>query len=152
MNELTNIKIEQILKHNKLPNNGVFSKDLLPKELKNGWYIINMEDYDKGGGTHWVSFKKGKQNIYFDSFGVIYPEVVKERLNSEPIYYNKKEIQSFQSSACGYFCIGCILAVEKKEVGDDVERLNKYSGRFSTQVSHNDEILFNYLRNGGITY
>ena len=42
--------------------------------------------------------------------------------------------------------------MEKKEVGDDVEKLNKYSGRFSTQVSHNDEILFNYLSNGGITY
>ena len=146
MNELNNVEIKNILDDNRLPNNGVFSKDLLPKELKNGWYIINMQNFNEGSGTHWVCFKKGKQNIYFDSFGIIYPEIVKERLHNEPIYYNKKEIQNFKSSACGYYCIGCIFAIEKMEIGDDNERFNKYITRFSSLTSHNDEILFTYLK------
>jgi hypothetical protein len=36
---------------------GIYSKDLLPKDLKRAtFYIVNMQDHDEGNGTHWVVF------------------------------------------------------------------------------------------------
>jgi hypothetical protein len=40
---------------------GVYSKDLLPKDLKRTkFYIVNMQDHDEGDGTHWVVFYYNK--------------------------------------------------------------------------------------------
>ena len=51
--------------------NGVFSRYNLPK-LKNGAYVINLDNLENTG-THWiVIFMKNNEVIYFDSFGVEY--------------------------------------------------------------------------------
>ena len=34
--------------------NGVFSRDKLPKTIKDGAYVINIDEY-ADGGTHWVA-------------------------------------------------------------------------------------------------
>ena len=59
--------------------NGVYSKNNLPKTIKKGAYVINLDEYENTG-THWVSlFVKSKyttelssseRTVYFDSFGV----------------------------------------------------------------------------------
>ena len=50
--------------------NGVYSRDNLPKTIKKGAYVINLDEY-KNTGTHWVSlFVKTNEVIYFDSFGI----------------------------------------------------------------------------------
>ena len=49
--------------------NGVYSRDNLPK-IKDGAYIINLDEYSDIG-THWiVSHVKNNNVTYFDSFGV----------------------------------------------------------------------------------
>ena len=50
--------------------NGVYSRDNLPKTIKSGAYVINLEEY-ADVGTHWIAlYVKNNGLIYFDSFGV----------------------------------------------------------------------------------
>ena len=53
-NELSNFDIINLIKDYKIDYcfGGIYSKDLLPKELKRTkFYIVNMQDHDKGNGT-----------------------------------------------------------------------------------------------------
>jgi hypothetical protein len=58
MNTLSNIDIINIISKYNLSYcfGGVFSKDKLPLLKPNTFYIINLEDHDKGPGTHWTAF------------------------------------------------------------------------------------------------
>ena len=58
---------------------GVFSKDVLPKQIKNkDCRIINLDDHI-GPGTHWVCYKNIDRFCeYFDSFGLMMPTEVSE--------------------------------------------------------------------------
>ena len=50
--------------------NGVYSRDNLPKTVKNGAYVINLNEY-ADVGTYWIAlFVKNNEVIYFDRFGV----------------------------------------------------------------------------------
>ena len=50
--------------------NGVYSRDNLPNKLKDGAYVINLDEYSDIG-THWISlFLKNNDITYFDSLGV----------------------------------------------------------------------------------
>ena len=50
--------------------NGVYSRDNLPKTIKSGAYVINLEEY-ADVGTNWIAlYVKNNGLIYFDNFGV----------------------------------------------------------------------------------
>ena len=50
--------------------NGVYSRDSLPKSIKIGAYVINLDEY-VDVGTHWINlYVKNNEVIYFDSSGV----------------------------------------------------------------------------------
>ena len=50
--------------------NGVYYKDNLPKEINDGAYVINLDEYS-GIETHWFALYALNKNVtYFDSFGV----------------------------------------------------------------------------------
>ena len=66
---LTNFEI-QANYQNEPTFNGVFSRDNLPNNIKNGAYVINLDEY-RDIGTHWVAlYVNNKTVTYFDSFGV----------------------------------------------------------------------------------
>ena len=49
---------------------GVYSRDNLPDKIKDGAYIINLDEYSDIG-THWIAvYVNSKTTTYFDSFGV----------------------------------------------------------------------------------
>ena len=50
--------------------NGVYSRDNLPNKIKDGAYVINLDEhYDTG--THWIAlYVKNNDITYFYSFGV----------------------------------------------------------------------------------
>ena len=50
---LTNFEIQKYYQ-NKPKFNGIFSRDNLPNKLKDGAYIINLDEYFDIG-THWVA-------------------------------------------------------------------------------------------------
>ena len=104
---LTNFEIQKY--KNEPRFNGVYSRDNLPK-IKDGAYIINLDEYSDIG-THWVTLWVKNINVtYFDSFGV--EHIAKEMKafiinNNNNIKTNIFRIQAYDSM-CGYFCIGFI--------------------------------------------
>ena len=147
MNELSNFEIIDIIKEMKLDYHfgGVYSKDLLPKELiREKFYIVNLEDSDgENGGTHWTVFyfNNPLTSIYFDSYGFPAPIDVENRI--KPYIFNDKEIQDFDSSACGYYCIAFIQFLYNKDNKQEV--FKTFLKLFKLQTLKNDKILYNLL-------
>ena len=114
---LTNFEIQKYYK-NEPRFNGVFSRNNLPeynsiKKIKDGAYIINLDEY-ANVGTHWIAlFCNRNEIVYFDSFGVEHiPEEIKEFIKKFPGNKNIKtnifRIQEDNSIMCGYFFIAFI--------------------------------------------
>ena len=78
---------------------GVFSRDNLPKKIKDEGYVINLDDY-KDVATHWIAlFYKKSEIVYFDSFGVEHiPEEIKEFIGNKDIKANNFSSTSKQFS------------------------------------------------------
>ena len=75
--------------------NGVLSRDNLPNGIKNGAYVINLDEY-RDIGTYWVAlYVNNNTIIYFDSFGVehIPKEIIKFIGNNKKIITNIYRIQ-----------------------------------------------------------
>ena len=89
--------------------NGVYSRDNLPKTIKDGAYVINLDEYSDIG-THWVAlYVKNNDVTYFDSFGVEHiPKEIKTFISNKNIKTNIFRIQAYDSTMCRYFCIGFI--------------------------------------------
>ena len=65
---LTNFEIERYYQ-NEPKFNGVFPRNNLPKKIKDGAYVINLDEY-ADVGTHWIALCSNRNEIvYFDSFG-----------------------------------------------------------------------------------
>ena len=102
---LTNFEIKTYYQ-NEPRFNGVFSRDNLPNKIKNGAYVINIDEYHDIG-NHWVAlYVNNKYPKYFDSFAVghISKEIVKFTGNKS-IITNIFRIPAHDSVMCGYFCI-----------------------------------------------
>ena len=66
---LTNFETQKYYQ-NKPRFNGIFSRNNLPKKIKDGEYVINLDEY-AAVGTHWIAlFCKRNEIVYFNSFGV----------------------------------------------------------------------------------
>ena len=105
---LTNFEIQKNYK-NEPRFNSVFSRDNLPKKIKDGAYIINLDEY-ADVGTHWIDLFCNRNEIaYFDNFGVEHiPEEIKEFIGYKNIKANIFQVQANDSVMCGYFYIGFI--------------------------------------------
>lgn len=147
---ITNFDIEEIAHGLKLPIVGVFSKDRLPQRRSVGSYYVNMEDHDKGGGTHWIFmriFPCGSA-CYFDSFGISPPEQVRDFLKPfAPFPFSNRQIQDVKSENCGRFCILCDYffthQVKKKLKNTDMvaECFDDFLNSWSIDTRTNDKIL-----------
>ena len=104
--------------------NSVYSKNNLPKTLKNGSYVINLHEY-KNTGTHWVVlFMKSNKVTYFDSFGVEHiPKDIKKFIGNKGIKTNMFIIQDYNSIMCGYFCILFIEFMLKGKTLNDLVQM-----------------------------
>ena len=66
---LTNFEIKKYYENESIIT-GVFSRDNLTKKIKDGAYVINLDEYEDIG-THWIAlFCKQNEIVYFDSLGV----------------------------------------------------------------------------------
>ncbi len=91
--DLTNYDIMNICNELDIKLNGIYMKDELRPNLKDGNYIINLQNHNQQG-SHWCSFYKSKNNIYwFDSFGCQMPQDEMEIFQQEHdnIYYSKSK-------------------------------------------------------------
>ena len=104
---LTNFEIQKYYQ-NEPRFNVFFPRDNLQK-IKDGAYIINLDEYSDIG-THWVALHVNNNNVtYFDSFGVEHiPKEIKEFVKNKNITANIFRIQAYDSVMCGYFSVGFI--------------------------------------------
>ena len=140
---LINFEIQKYYK-NKPRFNGVFSRDDFTKKIKDGAYIINLDEYSDVG-THWIAlFYSRNKIVYFDSFGVEHiPEEIKEFIGNKNIKANIFRVQANNSVMCGYFCIGFIdfMLAGKK--------LTDFTDLFSPHDSgKNDNTILGYFKDG----
>ena len=93
--------------------NGVYSRNNLTK-IKDGEYIINLDEF-KSIGTNWIAVDVNNNNVtYFDSFGVEnIPKEFRKFIGNKNVITNIYRIQAYDSSMCGYFCIGFINFILK---------------------------------------
>ena len=133
---LTNIEINEYYK-NEPRFNGVYSRNNLPKIIKKGAYVINLDEY-ANIGTHWITlFVKPKYTVYFDSFGVQHiPKEIKKFVGNKDIKANIFRLQGYDSIMCGYFCIEFINYMFKGKT------LLGYTNLFSpNDFKKNDQII-----------
>ena len=94
--------------------NGVYSRDNLSDKIKDGAYVINLDEYSDIG-AHWIAlYVNNKTVIYFDSFGVEHiPKDIKKFINNKNIIANIFRLQAYGSVICGFFGIGLIGFISK---------------------------------------
>ena len=103
---LTNFEIDELAKKMRIDEciEGCFYKDeLIYEKIKpNKAWIVNLanSDDDDNDGTHWcvlynqINDKTKKLDwIWFDSYGVIYPNEILQFTKQKHIPYNKKQLQ-----------------------------------------------------------
>ena len=140
---LTNFEISEYYKTE--PRfNGVYSRDNLPKTIKNGAYVINLDEYTDIG-THWIAQStsvydtcvKNNEVIYFDSIGVEHiPKEIKKFIGNKDIKASIFRLQAYDSIMCGYFCIEFINYMF------DSKSLIDFTSLFSPQdFKKNDKII-----------
>ena len=81
----------------------------MPKTIKDGAYVINLDEY-ADVGTRWIAlFCNRNEIVYFDSFGVEHvPEEIKEFVGNKNIIANIFRVQANDSVMCRCFYIGFI--------------------------------------------
>ena len=139
---LTNFEIQKYYE-NESRFNGVYSRDNLPNKIKDGAYVINLDEYSDIG-THWVALWVNNNNVtYFDSFGVEHiPKKIIKFIENRNIKTNIFRIQAHDSIMCGYFCIGFINFMIKRKT------LTDYANFFSpNNFKRNNDIILNYFMN-----
>ena len=122
---------------------GVYSRDNLPNKIKDGAYVINLDEYSDIG-IHWIAlYVNNKTVTYFVSFGIEHiPKEVKKFIGNRNIISNIYRIQNYDSVMCGYFCIGFIDFMFKGK------SLTDYTNRFSpNNFKKNDDIILKYFLN-----
>ena len=91
---LTNFKIQKYYQNEPRVNGACYGNNLL-EEIKDGAYVINLDEY-VDVDTHWIAlFCKGSEIVYFDSFVVEQvPEEIKEFIRNKNIIANIFRVQA----------------------------------------------------------
>ena len=122
--------------------NGAFSRNNLPKKIKDGAYVINLDEY-ADVATHWIAlFCNRNEIVYFDRFGAEHiPEEIKEFLRNKNIKASIFRVEANDSVMCGYFGLGFIdFTLSGKKLTD-------YSSLFSPHdFKKNDYIILSYFK------
>lgn len=146
---LTNIDLEDITLLMNIPLIAVVSKDKLKGKLKNGRYILNLEDSHQGG-SHWVAFVKEDNNIfYFDSFAgyPVQPLVDVCTKNKYHIEFNITQIQDMSSILCGWYCVAFFKYLEiNKNNNSTLKNCSDFVDMFKHDTKKNDQILIKFIK------
>ena len=122
--------------------NGVYSRNNLPKKIKDGAYVINLDEY-ADVDTHWIALSCNRSEIvYLDSFGIEHvPQEIKEFVENKNIIAHIFRAQANNSIMCGYFCIGFIdFMLADKKVTDFTNMFSPYD------FEKNDNIILSYVK------
>ena len=105
---LTNFAIRKYYQ-NEPRFNGAYSRDNLQEKIKDGTYIINLDE-QSDIVTYWTAlYSLNNGVIYFDSFGLEHnSKEIKKFIGNKIIKTSIFRKKVYDSIMCGYFCIGFI--------------------------------------------
>ena len=114
----------------------------MPRTIKDGAYLINLDEYSDVG-THWVVlYVKNNEVIYFNNFGVEHvPKEIKRFIGHKNIKTNIFKIQADNSIMCEYFCIGFIDFISAGRSLIDFTSLF-----FPYEFKKNDDIILSHFK------
>ena len=121
--------------------NGVYSRDNLIDQIKDGAYIINLDEHSDIG-THWIALYVNTKTVtYFVSFGVEHiSKEITNFINNKNVIAKIFRVQAYDSVMCGYFSIGFINFMFNSN------SLTDYTNLFSpNNFKQNDDIILNYF-------
>ena len=138
---LTNIEIQKYY-DNEPRFIVVFSRDNMPKKIKDGAYAVNLDEYANEGTHQIASFCNRREIVYFDSFGVEHvTEEIKEFIGNRNIKANIFQVQANNSVMCGHFCIGFIdFMLAGKKLTDFTSLVSPHDFKKS------DDIILSYFK------
>ena len=88
--------------------NSVYYGNNLPKKIKDGACVINLDEYAHVD-AHWIAWISKRSEIaYFDSFGVEHVPEEKQNIGNKNLQANIFWVQANNSIMCGYFWLGFI--------------------------------------------
>ena len=137
---ITNFEIQKYYQ-NEPRFNGVFSRDNLPRKIKDGAYVINLDEY-ADVETDWIALLCRSEIVYINSFGVEHvPEEIKDFIGNKNIKANIFRVHANNSIMCGYFCIRFIdLMLAGKKLTD-------FTGLFSPyDFERKDNIILSHFK------
>ena len=144
---LSNHDIDSILKP--LPFFiGTFSANTIPpiRNFKNPQAMVVNTARLGESGEHWVGLliNESRECYYFDPLGgQIYNIDILYSLQKMKItkyQYSTRQVQSFASNSCGYFCLAFVLAWKLK-IPYDV-----FVDQFSEDLKKNDRICYDFIK------
>ena len=138
---LTNFEILKYYE-NESRFNGVYSRDNLPNKIKDGAYVINLDEYSDIG-THWIAlYVKNNDITYSDSFGVEHiPKEIIKFIGRKNVIANIFRMQAYDSIMCGCFCIGFINFMLSGK------KLTEYTNLFSpNDFTKNDDMIMSFFK------
>ena len=145
--ELSTLQLINFIKQDKLASTsfiGVFARDQLPTRIKYPCcFIVNTDKSDQKG-EHWLAFYYDKHGnaSFFDSFGN-HPSYFKlDKYLSKTASkwnYNTKQLQSYRTKVCGYYCVLFILYLSR---GHDMKT---FVNKFKYSFLINDFVLMNLI-------
>ena len=147
---LTNYDLEELCDVYNVPLRGIYMKDMLPKKIQNGNYIINLESSNGGqnNGTHWTCLVvRNKDTMFYDPYGappsIEIRNFVQQRKNAH-LGFNNWVVQDLKSENCGYFVLSFLVhagALRNKSPAKLYVRANNYINQFVDDTIRNDEML-----------
>jgi len=129
-NELSNSEIDDLVHELKIPNfRGCFIRNKTPSLKVGESCILNLN-----GQSHWTALIRLPDGyFYFDSYGVIGPM----DLDKLDYIYNETDIQSLNSTACGFFCLGFIISMNRGGDGETMFRqyIDAFKGKEANDMT-----------------
>ena len=120
------------------------SKNELSSSSIGKFTIVNMQDSNKGQGTHWVLLYDVRPDevVYFDSMGSVPPRKVAAfmKKTGKEILYNPLQLQAMGSIVCGYWVE---MIADLLNEGESMEQI--YDHFSTSSPTHNDKLIKRYF-------
>ena len=120
--ELSNIQLDAVVHADSLLSRSSYVPSCAKDSLKcpdGCWTVVNLGD-ESSGGSHWCTLdRRGKVDLWIDSFGFSAPTIVRRYcMRSAKVFIHlSQDRQLLQSTSCGFYA----LATEKLlQMGDSL--------------------------------
>ena len=136
---MTNFEIQKYYQ-NEPRFNGVYSRDNLTDKIKNGTYVINLDEYSDIG-THWIAFYALNLELNVSqnkSETLLVTKILRDLRSRKNIF----RIQTYDSVMSGYFCIGFFDFMLKGKSATNFFNIFSQNDLLKT-----DDIILKYFKN-----